>query len=236
MGNPVVKILQLPSAVATGIATAQAVAGAGNLTLNGSLVSGGVANLVTAQRVGIVSANAGDTTQTATITGTNRNGSPISEVVTLNGTSTVDTKQDFLTVTNIAISAATAGNISAGTVGIGSTEWEFVNINDAPCQVSMALILLSGTGNATGEYTYDDPNAPSPNVYTAYPGQDTIEFAGNMPPIAWPVKGLTSKSASADALVTSSDGLGNVPFAIRMTINSGTGKWMMQAIQAGIHQ
>lgn len=236
MGNPVVKILQLPAVAATGIALAQAVAAAKNLTLNGTLVTSGVANLVTAQRVGIVSANAGDTTQTALITGTNRNGAVISESLTLNGTNTVNTFQDFLTVTNIRISAATAGNISAGTVGIGSTEWEFANTYITPSQISMALILLSGAGNVTGEYTYDDPNAPNPNTYSAYPVQDTVEFAGNMPPVAWPIKGLTAKTANTDAAITSADGLANVPFAFRMTINSGTGKWMMQAIQAGVRQ
>lgn len=227
MANPEVKNLTLPASVATGIATAQAVAGAGNLTLNGALASAGVANLVTAQRVGIVSANAGDTTQTAAITGTDRYGNTISETVNLNGTTKVNTLQDFLTVTKIAISAATAGNISAGTVGIGSSDWILNNIYITPCQVSLALQLVSGAGTASAEYTYDDPNAPA-GGYTAYPGADSVEFASNVPPLAWPVNGLSAVSGNADAVITSP------VFAYRLTIYSGTGTWKFQAIQAGV--
>ena len=47
--------LTLQATNANGIALSQSRGSAGNLTLNGSLVSGGVANLVTAQFVGITS-------------------------------------------------------------------------------------------------------------------------------------------------------------------------------------
>lgn len=103
---------------ATGVAAAQAVAAAGNLTINGASASGGVATFAVARAVSIVSTNAGDTSQTATVTGTDAYGIPMSEAIVFNGTSTVNGKKAFLTVTRVAISAALAGNASVGTTDI----------------------------------------------------------------------------------------------------------------------
>lgn len=107
---------------ATGLAAAQAVAGAGNLTLTAgtgvtrvTLPSGSFAYVLDVPRcVTVVSANAGDTTQTATVSGFDYMGQPMTARVTLNGTTTVPTLKAFKSVTQIAISGATAGNISAG--------------------------------------------------------------------------------------------------------------------------
>ena len=96
---------------ADGYAQAQAVAAAGNLTLNGVLE--GEADI--ARGVSVVSAGAGDTTQTVTVTGTDHWGQAVRETITLNGTTTVNSKKAFLTVTTAAMSAATAGNVSLGT-------------------------------------------------------------------------------------------------------------------------
>jgi hypothetical protein len=103
---------------ATAIAAAQAVAAAGNLTINGVQASGGVATFIVARAVSIVSSNAGDTTQIATVTGTDIYGLPLSEAITFNGTSTVNGKKAFQTVTRVAISALLAGNASVGTTDI----------------------------------------------------------------------------------------------------------------------
>lgn len=102
---------------ATAVAAAQAVAAAGNLTINGAQASGGVATFAVARAVSIVSTGA-DTTQTATVTGTDAYGIPMSEAITFNGTNTVNGKKAFLTVTRVAISAALAGNASVGSTDI----------------------------------------------------------------------------------------------------------------------
>lgn len=106
---------------AAGLAAAQAVAGAGNLTLTaGTGVTTSVVNgttrytLDTPRCVSLVSANAGDTTQTATVSGFDQYGQAMTATVALNGTNTVASTKAFKSVTQIAISAATAGNISAG--------------------------------------------------------------------------------------------------------------------------
>jgi hypothetical protein len=104
---------------ATGVCLAQAVASAKNLTLNGALVTSSIAYLPDVQRtLQFVSANAGDTTQTVTITGFDKFNAKVTETVTLNGTTIVTSKKALATVTNLAISAATAGNISVGASNI----------------------------------------------------------------------------------------------------------------------
>lgn len=100
----------LPTAVTNQYAAAQAVGAAGNLTLAAA------ANLINFMPVNVqvVSASAGDTTQTATVFGLDEYGLVMTERLTLNGTSPVLGKKAFKSITRIAMSAATAGNVSAG--------------------------------------------------------------------------------------------------------------------------
>lgn len=112
----------------SGLATAQAVGAAGNLTLTaGTGVTTSTARGVTeyvldcARVVSVVSSNAGDTTQTATFYGYDIYGQPMSQVKTLNGTTRVPTTKAFKSIYRVAISAATTGNISVGyddTIGL----------------------------------------------------------------------------------------------------------------------
>lgn len=110
----------------TGLATAQAVASAKNLTLTaGTGVTAtvdptGVTRYVldVPRCVDVVSSGAGDTTQTATFSGYDAYGQPMTQTVTLNGVTRVATKKAFKSITSIAISAVTAGNISAGTTDV----------------------------------------------------------------------------------------------------------------------
>lgn len=102
-------------AAANNISTAQAVGAAGNLTITGVLASGGVATLDVPRNVTVKSTDAGDTTQTATVTGTDVYGQAMSELLTFNGTSAVLGAKAFKTVTRIAISALLAGSATAGT-------------------------------------------------------------------------------------------------------------------------
>lgn len=92
-----------------GVAVSQAVAGAGNLTLVSSTVTLDVPRNIT-----IDSDNVANTTQTATITGTDQYGEALVETLTFNGTTEVVGKKAFKTVTQIAISAAITGNAFAG--------------------------------------------------------------------------------------------------------------------------
>ncbi len=104
------------------VALAQQPAGAGNLTLNGALVTAGTAVFATAQRVSVYS-DKDESIRSFTIFGTDKDGLTIQEVV--NGpillvadepdTVAVDTTATFLTVTQVAIDGGASGNITVGT-------------------------------------------------------------------------------------------------------------------------
>lgn len=227
MANPNVVILALKAAVTNGIATSQTPASAGNLTLNGSLATAGVATMDVARRVSIASTGS-DAAVIFTVYGTNGSGAPISSPVTgvVSGTP-VATALDFLTVTRISVSGATAGAITAGTNGVGSTPWVIDDFTHPFWALSVA-VSVSGTINYTVEHTYDDPNAPGVTLIPlGY--QFSIEPASNKPPIAWPNSTLTAQTDSKEAQYS------NQPiFAHRLTINSGTGTAVMQSIQSGL--
>ena len=89
---------------ADGICAQQTLAAAGNALLNGALASGGTVTLDVPRNV-IVDA-AGAATAVLTITGTDVYGVPISEAITLNGTTAVAGKKAFKTITSVAASAA----------------------------------------------------------------------------------------------------------------------------------
>lgn len=130
---------------------------AGAVSLNGSLVTSGVAYLTSPRRV-LVTTAGNETGNTMTITGTDANGNVQSDTVDLPNASTVYTSLDFLTVTGITISANAAGAIIVGTNGIGGSRW--VRFNDfAPSNISIQCDV-SGTVNYTVQSTLDDPNDP----------------------------------------------------------------------------
>jgi hypothetical protein len=89
---------------ADGICAQQTLAAAGNALLNGALASGGTVTLDVPRNV-IIDA-AGAATAVLTVTGTDVYGIPMSEAITLNGTTAVAGKKAFKTITQIAASAA----------------------------------------------------------------------------------------------------------------------------------
>lgn len=139
---------------ATAVAAAQAVAAAGNLTINGASASGGIATFDVPRCVSVVSSGAGDTTQVATITGTDAYGIPTTEAITFNGVTTVAGQKAFLTVTRVAISAALAGNAS-----VGSTD-----ILGIPFRVNTRNYVLTAWDGAfvtTGTFAAADTTSPA---------------------------------------------------------------------------
>jgi hypothetical protein len=155
---------------ADGYAVAQAVAGAGNLTLNGALVVAGVGIADVTRVVQAVSANVGDTTQTLTVTGTDQYGEALTEDLALNGTTPVIGTKAFKQVTQIAISAATAGNVSAGTedllglpFAIGSAG-DAIAANENNVYVDPANIVAADTTSPATALTGDIRGTFNPTV------------------------------------------------------------------------
>lgn len=137
----------------TAIVNAQAVAAAGSVTLAATAP-------ITLDRTGrclrYVSSNAGDTTQTITVSGTDMYGQAMTETKTLNGTTAVNGTKAFYTVTGVTASAALAGNLSVGT-------------RDAyglPVRVTDAAYVISAKWDATladnaGTFTAADTTSPA---------------------------------------------------------------------------
>jgi|GEM_PF-759049 len=109
--------LGAPVALSTNaIALAQSAAGAGSLTLNGALVSGGIATLDQPRAVQAVSTGAD--TAVLTVKGLDVYGFSLSEALTLNGATAVLGKKAFKTISAITNGAAIANLASVGTTDI----------------------------------------------------------------------------------------------------------------------
>jgi hypothetical protein len=128
--------LGAPAALsANGVINATAVGGAGLVTLNGALVSGGVATLGGnfGRGISIVSSGAGDTTQTVTARGFDAYNEPMTETISANGTTTVQGLKAFKRIASVTASAAFAGNLSVGVndkLGFGyrlDGNWQIIN-------------------------------------------------------------------------------------------------------------
>lgn len=118
MSNLVIESFAPALAAAAAAAAAQAVGAAGNLVLTGGSMYNATLGVVVfdvPRNVQTVSTNAGDTTQTMTVYGTDVWGAAVVESLTQNGTTPVVGVKAFKTISRIAYSAAAAGNISAGT-------------------------------------------------------------------------------------------------------------------------
>lgn len=85
------------------------------VALDGALASGGAVVLDVPRTITIDTNSAGDTTQTATITGTDVYGAPLVELIAFNGTTAVVGQKAFSTVTSVVLSAALTGTCDIGT-------------------------------------------------------------------------------------------------------------------------
>ena len=153
---------------ATAVAAAKAVAGAGNLTINGGSATGGVATFDVPRTITIVSTNAGDTTQTATVTGPDVYGLAMSELITFNGTTAVTGQKAFKTVTRVAISAALTGNGSVGSTDVFGfpfrantrnyvlTAWNGAFVTTGTFAAADATVATTTTNDVRGTYAVPD--------------------------------------------------------------------------------
>jgi len=133
-----------------GVALAQAVAAAGNLTLVSATVT-----LDTPRTIDIVSSGAGDTTQSATVYGTDCYGQTMSELIAFNGVTRVAGQKAFKTITRVAISALMAGNASVGFTDVLGlpyrvTSRDYINFNyNATVGLLAAVTVADTTSPAT---------------------------------------------------------------------------------------
>jgi len=230
MSNPNYVPYQLVAASSNGVALSQAVAGAGLLTLNGGLVTGGVATLDSggASRRVLVASSGSDAAVVFTITGTSRSGVVQSSTVTgVTSTSSQYTALDFLTVTSVRSSGATAGNITVGTNGVGSSEWQMADFLARVWMLNGACAGPSGTTYSI-EHTYDDPNALV-NSGVVGMEQFAVGAGSSVPPVVFPNSTANNVSGNTEWSYAN-----QLIFAWRLTILSGTGQVMAKALQAAV--
>lgn len=203
----------LTTASGNAIALTQTPSGAGALTLNGALVTGGVAVLDTARRVAVTTA-ANETARTFTITGTAANGKVQSETITGANAGTTFTALDYKTVTSVTISGAASGAITVGTNTVASSRW--LRMDEwAHAQVGLQCDV-SGSVVYTVQQTLDNPNDPT-----------------------WPVAPAAVNwvdhpdALLVNATVTRQGNYGYVPLYVKVTLLSGTGSVTLTAVQAG---
>lgn len=201
----------LATASATNIRTASA-GTAGALTLNGSLVSGGVATLDVPRRILITNA-ADETGKTIVLTGTNWQGNTISETVTLGGIGSSASVLDYKTLTSAVLSNNSVGNLSIGTNGVAGSPW--VRLDEWALPYVGIAVDVTGTVNYTVQYSLDDPNGAVPVA------------VANM---VW----MSSSTAALVAATADQRATENVVATYaRVLLNSGTGSLSATFLQAG---
>ena len=204
----------LAAANATLIAGSQT-PGSAALTLTSNPVivdTASATNIAIGRRV-IVTSGGNDTGINWVVVGTNSSGSIITDTFAGVNAAAAQSNLDFATVISITPSGAVATTASAGTNGVGSSQWLTWNFMiTPPINVGMAVELVSGAANFTVQYTYDDPNRLTAGVLFPLPFNSIIS-----------------------TLAVTTDGTLSTPFvATRLLINSGTGVLRARFIQAGI--
>lgn len=178
MGHPIVTEVSLAAGNVTGIATAQKLtAGAGNLNLNGSLVTAGVATLTPPRRV-VVTSVGNDSGINFVVTGTGRPQTSVSaapslvETIVGGNVAASTTTQDFNTVITVYGSGNTAGNVTVGTGNVASGPWVPWDNYTKDFQVNCQADVISGSPTYQVEITNDDvfgtylpSNVPFPRPY-----------------------------------------------------------------------
>lgn len=181
-------------------------AAAGNVSAG---TNGYVATLDKPRRVLITSAG-NDSGITWTITGTDWNNAPISEVLTGGNTAAVASLLDYATVTGIKASVAAASTVTVGTNGVAGSRP--IGLDQMGISPTALQVTVSGTVNYTVQQTLDDPNRV---------GLSSVAWVNN------------PDSALVAATGTVQGNYAYQPQLTRIVLNSGTGTLTYTVIQSG---
>lgn len=163
------------------ICLSQSITGAQSLVLNGSLCTAGRAFLSYPRKLTVTS-TVTESSPGITITGTDQNGNPQSETITLStiaNAPNIGTKT-YSTVTAIASTAACSGTITVGTCGITTGDYCLIELDTGyfhrdtvklTNQYTNALLLTSGLPSAASEdnavFTYSSKCACPLDILSA---------------------------------------------------------------------
>ncbi len=195
-----------PAASGTSVAAAQLLNASGVITLNGALVSGGVATLTVPAVLTVFSEKSA--TVNFVVSGTAPGGGSQTETLAVSASGTVTGSLSFATVTGITASAATSATISVGNAVPGYTAWIPLDIY-TPNQVTTISGKTSGTVNYSVEYTNEDP----------------FDTSIQQLAVPHPAASLTAATASETQFTTT------LMRAVRLKINSGNGSVRFTIVQ-----
>jgi len=215
--RPIQQTIDIAAATTNGIVTSTKPENGVDLTLNGSLVSGGVATPTYPTQVSFASTS-NLSTVTFTVFGTGTDNNPLSEEIVGPNNNTVTGTKTFKTVTRIAVATTTTfttERVVAGTasVGIGTGPWWPLDIY-TPNQVTTisANILASGSATYSIQYTNED-------VFNL-PAADCLA-------VAHPAAGGAFTSASTDQTHFTT----TLMRAVRVNVASGAGQLRVTVVQ-----
>lgn len=178
-------------------------AAAGNVSVG----TNGVATMDMARRVRITSAG-NDSGITFTITGTDWNNNAVTETVTGANASTADSTRDFLTITKIVASGATANAVTIGTNGVASSRP--IRLDEFGSNGVSQQVTVTGTVSFTVQQSLDDPEDVGLSSVTWLSHADSDFVNG-------------TASAQSNYAYT--------PLVSRILLNSGTGTVVYTLIQ-----
>lgn len=139
-----------------GIAASQTPTGAGNLTINGALASGGAVTFTYPQFATVYSGS-NIAARVFTFTGTDDQGRAATLTITGVNNSTVASTKALSGVTVVAVDAATGAAVEVGVNGLGNTPALPLDFNRTAISTSVAVkILNSSTPTYTVQHTFDD--------------------------------------------------------------------------------
>jgi len=207
------------AANASGIAASQSLAAAGYLTLVASPV------VLDTQRRVIITSAGDDSGITWTVIGTNESGMPIKDVFAGANAAAAQSNLDFLAVSSIYGSGATASTVTAGTNGVGASPWKMYADTIATPHISFDFEIVSGTPNVSIQYTQDPFLAPIPPTGAS----SSVANGGPSPnPTAIDV------TTMSDMTMNKQGEMNSVFHAWRVQFNSGTGSIRVTGQQAGL--
>lgn len=210
------------------VATSKLFSQVTSVTISGASAAGvtvghsGTATMDLARRVEIVSA-ADDSDITFTISGTDWNNDPISEVLTGGATATVTSVLSYLTVTSVLTSAATSGAVTVGSSAVADSPPVYFDRLAANTQIAIQCDV-SGTANGTVSQTLNDITIPA-----AGSNHPTVSYIWTPATQNW----VNHPDAALVGFTTTKQGnYGYAPVMARVTLNSGTGSIRATFVQA----
>ena len=161
-----------------GISTAATISGAANLAINGALHSGGSVTMDSPRNVTILSA-ADDSGITFTVTGTDESSVAQTEVITGADSTTATGSSFFKTVTQIATSGSSTGNVSAGSgtscAGVISlTRFRLRGIYVVNGSGAATIVFREGSGTGTVQMQFATVAGVSTNSYPDVPADGLL--------------------------------------------------------------